>query len=80
MRLPIVALALVAAALFGAARPASAQSAYSYPWCGVSTDRASRSCYYTSLQQCRATESGIGGGCVQSPYYRGPAVAERRRR
>jgi hypothetical protein len=27
------------------------------------------SCYYTSWEQCRTTMSGIGGNCVESPYY-----------
>src|SRR5260370_32877361 len=27
------------------------------------------SCYYTSWEQCKATMSGIGGLCVESPYY-----------
>jgi hypothetical protein len=75
MRLPILALALVAAAPYGEAPPASAQSAYSYPWCAVTAFRGSRSCYYNSLEECRTTQSGIGGLCVQSPYYHPPAVA-----
>jgi hypothetical protein len=32
------------------------------------------SCYYTSWEQCRTTMSGLGGNCVQSPYYHGQAT------
>ena len=70
MRSPIFSLVLVSAALMGAADPASAQSAYSYPWCGQSyAGRGATSCYFTSYQQCMTTLSGIGGYCYQSPYY-----------
>ena len=48
-----------------------AQSPYSYSWCSLGGKRGSNalSCYYTSWEQCRTTMSGIGGNCVQSPYY-----------
>ncbi len=63
MRMPIIALFVVAAALLGETQISNAQSPYSYPWCAIS-------CYYTSWEQCRATMLGIGGNCVASPYYR----------
>jgi hypothetical protein len=72
---------LVVAALMAAA-PASAQSAYSYPWCGVYTSNTgpggAMSCYYASYAQCMATMSGLGY-CTSSPYYRGPSEPPRRR-
>jgi hypothetical protein len=38
------------------------------------------SCYYRTYEQCRQTMSGIGGTCVQSPYYgHGPNQRSRRR-
>jgi len=76
----ILTLFVVAAALLGETQISNAQSAYSYPWCALGGHRGSNamSCYYTSWEQCRATMSGIGGNCVQSPYYgaqpRPPAV------
>lgn len=82
MRPPILLLFLVAAALLGDIQAASAQSAYSYPWCSRYFKRGgATSCYYTSYAQCMTTVSGIGGYCYQSPYYQGPpAKAARRHR
>jgi Protein of unknown function (DUF3551) len=74
MRMPIIALFLIAAALLGETQVSNAQSAYSYPWCAVyfgGNDGlgGAMSCYYTSWEQCRTTMLGIGGNCVESPYY-----------
>jgi Protein of unknown function (DUF3551) len=69
MPVPIILLAIFSAILLSDIQAASAQSAYSYPWCSV-RGRGTMSCYYTSREQCRATLSGIGGNCVMSPYYR----------
>jgi len=73
-RKPIIIFFLVAAALLGETQASNAQSAYSYPWCAIlpgagSASGGAMSCYYTSLEQCRTTMFGIGGNCVQSPYY-----------
>jgi hypothetical protein len=62
---------------------ARAQSAYDYPWCAIysSKEGGTQACYYATYAQCRATMDGIGGYCIQSPYYRGPAPhVERRHR
>ena len=66
----IIVLFLVAAALLGETQASNAQSAYSYPWCAISggKDAGSMTCYYTSWQQCMTTQ-GIGGNCIESPYY-----------
>ena len=71
MRMPIIALFAIAAALLAETQISNAQSAYSYPWCslGGAKDSNALSCYYTSREQCRTTMSGIGGNCVESPYY-----------
>src|SRR5215467_3022377 len=73
-RILIISLLAAAAALMGETQISKAQSAYSYPWCAIlpgagSGSGGSMSCYYTSWEQCRTTMSGIGGNCVQSPYY-----------
>jgi hypothetical protein len=70
-RVPIIVLLIIAAALLGKTQVSNAQSAYSYPWCslGGTKDSNALSCYYTSREQCRTTMSGIGGNCVESPYY-----------
>jgi hypothetical protein len=75
-RIPITALFIIAAALLGETQASSAQSAYSYPWCGSRyvNDGTSESCYYSSREQCMATMSGAGGLCFESPYYRARAT------
>src|SRR5215470_3732760 len=73
MRTQIIMLFVIAAALLGGTQVSSAQSAYSYPWCslGGPKDTNALSCYFTSWEQCRATMFGLGGICVESPYYHG---------
>jgi hypothetical protein len=77
----LLTASLTIAALFAAA-PASAQTAYDYPWCGIYTSSqgagGAQSCYFATYEQCRATMSGLGN-CTQSPYYRGPSEPPRRR-
>ena len=73
-RVLTVALFAIAAALLGDPQVSNAQSPHSYPWCAVyfgGNDGlgGAMSCYYASWEQCRATMFGIGGNCVQSPYY-----------
>jgi len=71
-RAPIIVLVAIAVALLGQTHVSNAQSPYSYPWCslgGTSWGSNALSCYYTSREQCRTTMSGIGGLCVESPYY-----------
>ena len=72
--MPIIALFVVAAAWLGETQAGNAQSAYSYPWCAILPGSGGGSgggmaCYYTSWEQCRTTMSGIGGNCIESPYY-----------
>jgi hypothetical protein len=73
-REPIIVLFLVAAALLGETQISNAQSSSSYPWCAIlpgagSGSGGAMSCYYTSWEQCRTSMSGIGGNCIESPYY-----------
>jgi hypothetical protein len=78
MRTAALILALTAGVLFQAA-PAAAQSAYSYPWCALSGARSgAQSCYFRTYAECMATLEGIGGSCIPSPYYQGPARGGRR--
>ena len=48
--------------------PAAAQE---YPWCAHYTGRdgGSYNCGFTSIAQCQATVSGIGGYCQRNPRY-----------
>ena len=81
MRLPILCIVLITAALSADIVPAAAQSPTSYPWCAriPKTDGDATSCYFTSYQQCMTTLSGIGGYCYQSPYYHAAAAKSRPR-
>jgi hypothetical protein len=76
MRLPILALVLIAATLPGNVQKASAQSPPNYPWCAraYKMETSATSCYFTSREQCMATLSGIGGYCFESPYSRSAPV------
>ncbi|MCC8963511.1 DUF3551 domain-containing protein [Bradyrhizobium sp. Pear76] len=44
-----------------------------YRWGGEDTD-----CGYTSLEQCRASASGLAAMCINNPYYAGPPPIDRR--
>jgi hypothetical protein len=78
MRSKIFTLVVVRIALIGTSDVASAQSAYSYPWCSQlpAAQSDATTCYFTSYQQCMATISGIGGYCYQSPYYHASAATK----
>jgi hypothetical protein len=78
MRLPMLSLFLIAAALLAETKASSAQAAYAYPWCAVYQNKDSggmRSCYYASYEQCMLTFSDHSAICVPSPYYHAQAVA-----
>jgi Protein of unknown function (DUF3551) len=79
MRLSLLSLFLMTAALLGEIQAASAQSPTSYPWCSRYFGRAMAGA--TSKAQCMATVSGIGGYCFENPYLRtAPGRATRRHR
>ena len=68
-RLVTAALAVAIAGL--AATPARA--ADPYRWCAEygGDMGGTSSCYFHTLDQCRAAISGNGGFCRQNPYYTG---------
>src|SRR5258708_39844754 len=81
MRIPIIVLFLVAAALLSETQISNAQSPYSYPWCAIyfgggsgGSAGGAMSCYFASWGQCMTTMSGVGGLCVASPYFHGQAT------
>jgi Protein of unknown function (DUF3551) len=82
MRLRLIGLVFGCVALLAGVHDGFAQSAYDYPWCAVYTKTSGAiSCYYTSFEQCITTMRGIGGTCIQSPYYgAGPRWEPRPRR
>jgi hypothetical protein len=61
LALPTLALLLL---------PASASAATTYPWCGhYMMQNGPQNCGFTTLAQCQATVSGIGGFCAANPSY-----------
>lgn len=67
-------LAAIAVPLIGAG-PAKAVE---YPYCATGAWAGSGGCSYTTLEQCRASISGVGGSCVTNPRYVGnPDTATR---
>jgi len=74
--IPVLALAGLALAVTSSASRAE----ITYPWCaqyGGGFDGGGRNCGFWTLQQCRATVSGIGGYCEQNFMYRPTAEQPR---
>jgi hypothetical protein len=73
MRLAVAALfSLIVCA---AAKPVHADP---YRWCAEYAGYGGggvESCYYLTLEQCRASVSGIGGWCRESVWYDGRPVS-----
>jgi hypothetical protein len=73
MRIAIAVLFAIVVAL--ATEPAKADP---YRWCaqyGGFGGGGVESCYYVTLEQCRAAVSGIGGFCRESGWYDGRPVS-----
>jgi hypothetical protein len=51
---------------------AGAATADPYKWCAVYSGRDGSNCGFVTIEQCRATVSGIGGFCEPNQFYTGP--------
>ena len=72
--LRISAAMIVGAMITLANAPAQADP---YRWCAVyggGEDGGSSNCYFITLEQCRATVSGVGGSCEPNQFYDGRPV------
>jgi len=73
MRLVTSALAVVSVSATLIASPAGAYDMpYDpYPWCAVYSGDAggASNCGFLTIDQCRATVSGIGGSCEPNQFY-----------
>ena len=70
----LAAATALAAALFAAAGTVGAEEPY--PWCALYSggrDGGGTNCGFVTIEQCRATISGVGGTCIENPAYPGPA-------
>ena len=56
-------------ALIASTDPAGT-TAFNYPWCAnYNMQNGAKNCGFTTLEQCQATVSGIGGYCGRNPRY-----------
>ena len=72
--LALAGLGTLAVVLAVDARPSAARyAADDYPYCsyqfGRGGDAGGSSCYFATLEQCRASVSGVGGFCTDNPWY-----------
>jgi len=74
----LAAGAIFAVILLGTAGPAAADP---YKWCAVYGGRGGggSNCGFITLEQCRATVSGMGGFCTVNQFYTGPGDKPARR-
>jgi uncharacterized protein DUF3551 len=71
-----IALASLAILMIGALGDGA--RADPYKWCAVysggDTGGGGSSCYFWTIEQCRAAVSGVGGFCAQNNFYDGKPV------
>jgi len=72
----------VLAIAFGSMALNAGAQAQNYPWCAYygGAMSGSSNCGFSTLQQCMANVSGIGGSCVRNNLYVAPNVRHPRRR
>lgn len=51
-----------------------------YKWCAVYSGNGGQNCGFVTIEQCRATVSGVGGFCSPNQFYTGPEKARSERR
>lgn len=64
-------IVFAAAATLTAFAVPQAKAEIEYPWCAIYGGRGGggTNCGFSTLQQCMATISGIGGSCERNPMY-----------
>jgi uncharacterized protein DUF3551 len=74
MRVALTAFtALAAVALLPTVAPTTAH-ADPYRWCADYRARGGSNCYFSTLAQCQASVSGVGGFCRINGFYDGRPV------
>ena len=76
-------LGLAVAAGFAVPFFATPASADPYRWCalyGGAQGGGATNCGFVTIEQCRATLSGMGGYCVENQFYTGPGRTVRYKR
>ena len=79
------ALAVFTLAAVASISATTARAAIEYPWCAQysgGSNGGGRNCGFSTLEQCRATVSGIGGFCEPNLFYLGAAgdTSQRKRK
>jgi len=64
-------LAIIAASVISLCVIDGPAAADPYKWCAQYRN-GSNNCGFTTIEQCRASVSGIGGSCVPNQFYTGP--------
>jgi hypothetical protein len=69
-----IIVAIAAVVVFGISFGPTVATADRYKWCAVLGNGmdGARDCGYLTIEQCRATISGIGGDCELNQFYTGP--------
>ena len=67
----VIGLALVGFAI-SLSSVASSATADPYPWCANYGTPGGTNCGFVTIEQCRATISGMGGWCEPNQFYTGP--------
>lgn len=77
----VVSIAIVGTAVSTPAR-AYVMPYDPYPWCAVYGGRGGggTNCGFLTIEQCRATVSGIGGFCTPNQFYNPRPAARARKR
>ena len=76
MQKTTTAFVLAATLVMPFALAAPARAEIYYPWCaryGGGMGGGGSNCGFSTIEQCRATVSGIGGFCERNSFYTGPA-------
>ena len=63
MRRLLFMLAMLLGTVAAGAQGQAQAQAQDYPWCAIYAKDGDTHCFFTSLEQCMATVSGIGGFC-----------------
>jgi Protein of unknown function (DUF3551) len=75
MRKTLLGLAGIAASLFFAASPASAEN---FKWCAVTSGGMGASnCGYVTREQCETSVRPEGGFCEPNQFYTGSSAADK---
>lgn len=73
---PLIALAITSCV--NTPPPATPeQAAITYPWCASNPLDLGNNCGFVSLEQCRASITGLGGQCYPNGVHRGGSPAEK---